>query len=286
MDTANVKKASFDDIYDQPDPRAYFDVLGALDYDIPQRAHPVFEQVLRAHLAGATTRTSVLDVGCSYGLNAALLRCDLSMQDLSDRYGADGVAQLSSEELATSDRSFYRSHRRAVSPRLLGLDVAGHALSYAESVGLLDQSWAEDLESADASTDLSAGIADVGLIIATGCIGYVTEKTFRRLLDAAPAGAPPWVAVFVLRMFGYDEIQAVLAEHGLVTEQLSGVTFKQRRFASTDEQESAIAAVRARGLDPVGKEQDGWLHADFFLSRPASDAGVPLVDLLAGARLD
>lgn len=280
MGTTNLAKANFDDIYDQPDPRAYFNALGELSYAIPQHAHPVFAHVLRALRGGGTQQTTVLDVGCSYGLNAALLRCDLTMQELFDHYGDRRLAQLSPEELAASDRSFYGDRRRTASPRLLGIDLAGRALAYAERVGLLDASWAENLESDEPSADLSAAMADVDLITSTGCVGYVTEKTFGRLLGAAPHD-PPWVATFVLRMFDYREITAVLAEHGLVTERLEGVTFKQRRFASAHEQASATAAVRERGLDPEGKEEDGWFHAEFYLSRPAGDARAPAADLLA-----
>lgn len=283
METTSLAKANFDDIYDQPDPRAYFNALGDLSYAIPQHAHPVFAQVLRAQQTGATEQMSVLDVGCSYGLNAALLRCDLSMQDLFDHYRDRRLAELSPEELAATDRSFYAGHRRAASPRLLGIDLAARALAYAKRVGLLDASWAENLESDEPSADLSATMADVDLITSTGCVGYVTEKTFDRLLHAA-ADDPPWVATFVLRMFDYDQIAAVLAEHGLVTEKLDGVTFKQRRFASPHEQASATAAIQERGLDSRGKEDDGWFHAEFFLSRPAHDAGVPVADLLADVR--
>lgn len=279
---ANLDKANFDDIYDQPDPRGYFNALGDLSYSIPQHAHPVFVQVLRARQGAATQQMSVLDVGCSYGLNAALLRCDLSMQDLFDHYSDRRLAQLSPEELAATDRSFYRDRRRAASPRVLGIDLASRALAYAEAVGLLDASWAQNLESEEPSAGLTAGMADVDLITSTGCVGYVTEKTFGRLLDAAPDD-PPWVATFVLRMFDYSQIAAVLAERGLVTERLEGVTFEQRRFASPHEQASARAAVQERGLDPRGKEDDGWFHTEFFLSRPAGDAGVPIADLLAGA---
>lgn len=280
--TPNLDKANFDDIYDQPDPRAYFNALGDLSYSIPQHAHPVFVQVLQARQGAATKQMSVLDVGCSYGLNAALLRCDLSMQDLFDHYSDRRLAQLSSEELAATDRSFYSDRRWAAAPRVLGIDLASRALVYAEAVGLLDASWAENLESDEPSAGLTAGMADVDLITSTGCVGYVTEKTFGRLLDAAPDDLP-WVATFVLRMFDYSQIATVLAERGLVTERLEGVTFKQRRFASPHEQASATAAVQERGLDPRGKEEDGWFHAEFFLSRPAGDAGVPVDDLLAGA---
>jgi hypothetical protein len=40
-------KADFNHIYDRPDPREYFRILGELDYEIPQRAQPVFEALVR-----------------------------------------------------------------------------------------------------------------------------------------------------------------------------------------------------------------------------------------------
>ena len=76
------------------------------------------------------------------------------------------------------------------------------------------------------------------------------------------------LVVFVLRVFDYGPIAAVLAERGLVTEKRPG-TFPQRRFADAAEQEAAVHDVRARGLDPTGKEADGWYHAECFVSRPA-----------------
>ncbi|NJP82748.1 hypothetical protein HCK01_36675, partial [Streptomyces sp. AA8] len=36
---------SFDKIYDQPDPRAYFTVLGPLEYQTPHHAQSVFRRM-------------------------------------------------------------------------------------------------------------------------------------------------------------------------------------------------------------------------------------------------
>ncbi|EST36825.1 hypothetical protein [Streptomyces roseochromogenus] len=47
-------KARFDDIYDRPDPRAYFRRLAPLEYEIPHHAQPVFRQA-------ATERTALDD---------------------------------------------------------------------------------------------------------------------------------------------------------------------------------------------------------------------------------
>lgn len=267
-------KASFDHLYNQPDPRALFRALDALSYQVPHHAHPVFAALLRAG--------TVLDICCSYGVNAALLRCELSLADLYDHYADPALAELSADELAARDHRFYAEHRRPDAPSVLGLDTADRALGYGRAVGLLDAGWTENLESDEPSDDLSHGLSDVGLVTISGGVGYITERTFERVFGAFPSGSAPWVAAFVLRMYSYDRIAATLARHGLVTEQLSDTTFKQRRFASSDEQSATIRAVRARGFDTSGKEDDGWLHCDFFLSRPADDTGRQrLSDVLA-----
>src|SRR5680860_853031 len=56
-------KADFEHIYNRPDPRDYFRTLGKLDYEIPQRAQPVFQALLtalrsRREGAGATAGPS------------------------------------------------------------------------------------------------------------------------------------------------------------------------------------------------------------------------------------
>ena len=66
-----------------------------------------------------------------------------------------------------------------------------------------------------------------------------------------------------------------------MTEQLTGRTYPQRRFASADEQQAALHDVTARGLDPAGKEAEGWFHADCYVSRPVHAAAqVPLAELV------
>ena len=102
----------------------------------------------------------------------------------------------------------------------------------------------------------------------TGCIGYVTKTTFERLLPAVTQGHAPWVANFVLRLWDFEPIEAALSEFGYVTERLDGKTFKQRRFVNDRERGQVLARLRERGIDPSGKEAEGHLHAEFFLSRP------------------
>jgi SAM-dependent methyltransferase len=264
MTSTEENKSDFSTIYGRPDPRAYFRALAPLRYQVPQHALPVIEAVLAA--SGART---VLDVCCSYGINGALLRHDVDLDEIGAR-ATDTDPAVAPADLITSDRAFYASRVRRPDLAVVGLDASAPAIDYAVRTGLLADGWAEDLESADPSPALAEGLRDVGLVVCTGGVGYIGHRTFERVAAAVGKPRELWLAVFVLRVFGYDEIAAALARHGLVTERLPGVTFPQRRFADRDEAEAALHDVTARGLDPAGKEAEGWYHADCYLTRPTS----------------
>jgi len=258
-------KATFDHIYDQPDPRAYYRTLGALDYEIPQQAYPTFGKLLDGLDSAPVT---VLDLCCSYGINAALMRCALSIDDLFTRYEASSLDGLSSAELIASDRKFYAERLRPQPVRVLGLDLAANAIGYAREVNLLDDGWAENLENSDPSPELAAAVGEVDLITITGGIGYITARTFDRLLSVPGSRPKPLVAAFVLRQYSYAPIANVLATHGLITEQEQGRTYPQRRFATQQEQDAVLGVLDALGINSAGKEAKGRYHADFFLSTP------------------
>jgi hypothetical protein len=276
-----ARKADFGGIYGSADPRGYYRALMPLGYQIPQRARPVFERLLACSAARAGQRRTILDVCCSYGINAALLRCELDLAALGERYLDPQLDTLSPAQLLAADREFYRQHRRVSAPTVLGVDSSAPAIDYALQAGILCQGWAEDLESEDPSPALAAGVGDVGLIVCTGGVGYIGPRTFERVLASIRAPEQLWVAVFVLRVFSYDDIAASLARYGLVTEQIPGLSVPQRRFADPHEAHAAVQDVRRRGLDPRGKEADGWFYADGFLSRPARQVShTPLTELL------
>lgn len=275
------QKADFSSSYDQTDPRAYFRELSPLDYQIPQQALPVLQSISAASERDGRARP-ILDVCCSYGINAGLLRFDVDLAEMSSRAVSDTYRDRTSAEVVAADRDFYagRAHRADLDVR--GLDAAPLAIGYAREVGLITDGWAENLEDDPASPALRAGLRDVGLITCTGGVGYIGEQAFRQLLDGVERREDLWLAVFVLRVFDYASVAEVLDEAGLVTEQIPGTTFRQRRFAGHDEQQAAVAAVTERGLDPAGKEADGWYHADCFVTRPAAEvARTPLAVVLA-----
>ncbi|MGF6427312.1 class I SAM-dependent methyltransferase [Bradyrhizobium sp. Pha-3] len=278
----NQSKAVFDDIYALDDPRAYFSVLGDLDYMIPDVAEPVVRQIMAAKVSETGVKPTVLDVGCSYGINAAVHRFPLTFGGLRHRYARREMRAIGSETLVRLDRNFYAAWPDVGLARFIGLDVSAPAIRYATGVGLLEQGIVADLETEALSADSADLIRSADVIMSTGCIGYVTEKTFSKILDATEKR--PWIISFVLRMFPFDSLAATFEKRGLVTERLTGATFIQRRFRDAEEFESCLASLVALGVDATGLESEGLFHADLMLSRPEADArAAPLKDIVTVA---
>ena len=277
-------KASFDDIYDQPDPRAYIRELSELEYQIPGHASGIFRYLIDQVRDRRDGSFAVADLCCSYGFNPALINHDLTLEALFARYGTPEIAALSPDELAASDRAFYAARRRPDALPVVGLDVASNAVEYARRIGILDVAAAENLESDEPSEGLRRDLDHVGLITVTGGIGYITETTFDRLLNAISAEMAPWVAAFTLRWVDMEPIRRALHRHGLALERLDGHTFRQRRFADAGERAHALSELRRIGVDPEGIETDGYHHTWLYLARPAGEAKAnPIDELLAPA---
>jgi hypothetical protein len=257
-------KVSFDHIYTEPDPRAYFRTLRGLEYQIPGLAKPHFRALIDEYRATQRVDTpQVVDIGSSYGINAALLRCDATMTDLYERYG--DTAPDTTEELLATDRDLVATST-GTRARFVGLDVSEPALSYGIKAGFLDDAVRADLESNDPTDSQRRQLAGTNLVISTGCLGYVGVPTISRVVRSATRA--PWMAHFVLRMFPFDPIADALADLGYRTVQIDGL-FRQRRFGSSAEQEQVLDNLAAVGVDPTGHETEGWFYARLFLCRPA-----------------
>ena len=278
-------KANFDHVYDLPDPRGYFEALGSLDYLAPEHGRRLFPTLLeRVRSAGGPA--GVLDLCCSYGVNAALLGHDLTLGDLYARYASPEIAALSTEELLEADRPFYAECRYSSPPGIIGADSAANAVRYALWAGLLEAGFGENFETTDPPEAFGQAVGGVGLVTVTGGVGYVWERTFNRVLKAVeqarPDGRAPWVATLPARLVDYDPLSDLFSRHGLVTERLSLRTFPQRRFADAAEREHVLRQLAEMDVDPSGKEEEGWYHADLYLSRPAGEASNVPVDELFG----
>jgi hypothetical protein len=180
------------------------------------------------------------------------------------------MMEVSSDTLIGLDRNFFASWPDIGVAQFVGLDISESAIRYANDAGLHVDGIAIDLERENLSPKQAAILAPVNVVLSTGSIGYVTDRTYRKILDAVAGGA--WVISFVLRMFPYDNFVSAFAERGLITEKLTSTTFIQRRFRDADELEKCLAALAKRGIDTEGFESDGLFQAELFLSRPEADA--------------
>lgn len=276
-------KASFEHIYDLEDPREYFNTLGDMDYKSPSYSHELFS-TLAEHISPQGGRLTIVDLCCSYGVNGALFRHDVSLDELYARYGSKETARMTTAELAESDREFYGKRRYPDAPRVVGLDVAENAVDYGVSVGMLAEGASENLEDHEPSRNLQRLISDVDLITVTGGVSYITGRTFERLLESLPEGRRPWISALALRCTDYAPLAELLSRYDYVTEQLEGYTFEQRRFVDDEEQECACDELSKMGIDPSGKEEAGSYHTYLYLSRPADEAaGARVEDLVAPA---
>jgi hypothetical protein len=208
----------------------------------------------------------VLDICCSYGINAALLNHDVTMAELYEHYTSPRAGRLSTVELAAWDREFYEERRRPDAWPVIGLDIAARAVRYAQAVGLLDAGYTDNLELRPPGVRLSDELDAVGLITVTGGGSYLTERTFDALLSAA--GHPVWVEAFWLRTVPFAPIAGALAAHGLRTTADTSHPRPQRRFTDEREQRYAVEAVRALGEDPAGLEEAGHYYTVLYEARP------------------
>jgi hypothetical protein len=280
FDLDDSGKIDLNGIYDQPDPRDYYQTLTNLGYCIPDEAAPVFRSVVAGERAArGIDRLTIVDVGCSYGVNAAILKHGRSMADLYSAYSARQSGALSRRELFARDRSLYQSGNGDRELDFVGLDVAAKALGYACQAGILDGGVAADLEQRAPAPMEARLLAPTDLVISTGAIGYVGAPTFDHILDASTR--QPWFALFALRMFPVDAIAKALAGRGYAVFRLVDRTYKQRRFAGRTESSEVLANLAALGIDPTGLEADGWYHAEFFFARPESESAPPPIAGLA-----
>jgi hypothetical protein len=211
----------------------------------------------------------VIDLGCSYGVNGALLRFNLSIADIHRRYATEHAAVLDRATLLRRDHAF-EAHRNLKGVRFVGIDVSRNAATYALEAGFVDDIIIANLEERALSAKERALVADADLVFSTGCIGYVTVETLERILDASD-GRAPWMVHTVLRMFDLGVIERALARRGYMIAR-SPRLVRQRRFASPREQEQILDTLSCRGLDLSALEADGWLYAYIFLALPRSEA--------------
>ena len=106
-----------------------------MDYIIPDLAKGIFQNVIAAVERERGRRIRVLDLGCSYGINGALIRFPIDIGRLIQRYV--DLQGLTTSEVIEFDRNYFLSWPR-LDVEIVGCDVSAPAINYARAVGLID----------------------------------------------------------------------------------------------------------------------------------------------------
>jgi hypothetical protein len=273
--TPQQVKNAFDNIYDQALPDAYFSALRPLEYRMPHFAQPIFRRAARM-IAEARSRAPVrmLDLCCGYGVNGMLATHRLEMEQLYDRFrrkmpaGDDEIARR-----LEADRAFFAS-RRFADPlvRVAGVDVAGRALDYARSTGLVERTVHLNLEEESPEGDAVRTLAGADLITVTGGLSYIGAETIRKVLSLYPRSRLPWIIAFPLRHTDFSACETTFERFGLQVETWPHRAFPHRRFEDADERRRVLAAIDVETDALSGPPSHTQLEAVLYVAVPPEEA--------------
>ena len=273
-DKANEAKASFDDVYTAPTPHAYVAEMAKNGYEIGEQARPycaAAAELLREH-NGDAWPVQMLDVGCSYGIGSALVKYGCSFDDMVAFFSSRAPREY--HAACEAMRMWLNIAPPACDVRAVGLDSSKPAIRFAIDARLLDGGIARDFEQPGAvpTEDECTWFRSCNLLISTGAIGYVTDRTLdvvlRDLGKDHPGDFGPFAVVTILRMFDPSPIKSVFEAHGFTFGSVPGVRLPQRRFTDVEEREKVLSLLHDRGLDTRDWEDRGKLYADLFVAAP------------------
>ncbi len=273
-DTLNEAKANFDDAYTAPTPHAYIASMAENGYEIGEQARPycvAAAELLREH-NGDVWPVQMLDVGCSYGIGSALVKYGCSFDEMVAFFASRAPREYQSS--CEAMRAWLNVGPPARDIRAVGLDSSEPAIRFAVDAGLLDGGFARDFERPDVAPteEDSAWFRSCNLLISTGAIGYITERTLdvvlRHLGKGNPGDFGPFAVVTILRMFDVSPIETVFEKHGFTFGTVPGVRLPQRRFTDAEERQKVLSLLHDRGIDTRDWEDRGEQYADLFIAAP------------------
>ena len=104
--------------------------MASLDCRIPELANPYFVDMFeRCRCETDRTALNIIDLGASYGVDAALLKWDLTLEQLFGRYTDPDSRSVGPLELLNKDRAFVRVTAFMQYRSPLGLGPSGKTCS-------------------------------------------------------------------------------------------------------------------------------------------------------------
>ena len=260
----NRAKVSFDAAYVAPTPFRYMSKMAAVGYRMAEEMLPFLSAVVDAS-ENPDAPVKVLDLGCSYGLSASLLKTDCRYGELTELY--TDRASIEYAQCANESRRWLRDRRVRNDVQIVGFDSSEEAIRFAMDVDMVDTGIARNLEDEGASLTLSEASAIQGcdVFFSTGAIGYLTDKTINPILDefgrASHGALGPIALLSVLELFALEPLESTFADHGFGFARL-GLQLPQRRFADEQERGRVLDALQRRGLPTRVQEDEDQMLAD------------------------
>jgi len=271
----NEVKASFDEVYGSPTPHAYFNEMHSLEYAIGQEARPYFLALVNwmRRKLGLQQTIRMLDLGCSYGVGSALVKYGFSFGEIADFFEQQTSRDY---QICVKDTRKWLTDNEPVKPvSCIGADASAPAIQFAQDAGLIDGGIARDMEKDSELSEEERGlIRQCNLLVSTGAIGYVGEKTLSAILQHLGKGRSltgAYAAVTILRMFPTEPVVKTFERFGYQFSIVPGVQLRQRRFRDDGEQCETLRILNERDLDTSNLESEGYLYADLYVAAPSAD---------------
>ena len=267
-DEQNRVKASFDAAYTAQTPHRYLHNMTAVDYRMADYMSPYLSAVVDASMTSQEL-VKVLDIGCSYGISGALLKTDCAYRDLVEFYRQEASSEYAS--CVVESQRWLDSHAIREDVEVVGFDSSEEAIRFAAASHMIDEGIALNLEEekSELTADEAHLIQECNVLLSTGAIGYVTDKTVNPILDEfgnnARGALGPVAVMSVLELFDPAPIAEAFTEHGYLFRQLP-VRMPQRRFVDEEEREGVFETLRQRGVQADALDSEHQMFAGLCIA--------------------
>ena len=271
------QKEHFNEVYNLPDPRLYYRGLLPTSY----RAPLVMARALQAFTTDANDGKPlrVIDFACGYGGIGAMLRHNLTMEELYTYYSSTSTTSSTLTNRIAMDRDWYGRHRSdAPAVHITGLEVAERAMGYAAEMGLIDAIAHEDLTASEPSAELRRTLQAADLLVEAGSVshGGVQLGVFRSILAT---GARPWIVRISRPDADLHLVEEFLTSSGYQTDYF-GPLVRYRKPLGSDEEVRVLDLATTLGKGAEEAISGGYIVARLSVSRPAADISRWPIDTL------
>ena len=263
-----VVKRNFTDIYTQKFPDDYLEEMKRLHYRIPDKTKTLYLSLAEQLYKKLSRPINILDIGSSYGINAALMKHDLEMSDLENYFLQEENTTLE------QTKQFFEKMPSNDHLKFFQIDISDNALQFSEDVKLCKKGICVNLETESLPIK---EVPSFDMIIATGCIGYIGYRAFSNLFELIKKQQTkysqseiekPVFAFSVLRIFDMEKIQQTFDYYGYSLVRTDLDPIRQRRFSDSGEKSHTVSLLHSKGIDSKGFEDDGHFYAHFYIASP------------------